>query len=170
MPGFPVPLEFAQSKLMSIMLVMPSNYLILCCPLLLLLSIFPSIRVFSNDQLFASGDQSIAASSSASVLPMNIHNWFPLGLTCIISLQSSGLSRVFSSTTVWKYQFFDAQPSLYCPALTSNMTTGKVIALTRQTFVSKVMSLLFNMLSRFVIVFFHGTYQCLLNIYIGFPS
>ena len=63
--------------------------------------------------LFASGGQSIGASASASVLPMNIQDWFPLGLTGWISLLSKGLPRVFSSTTVWKHQFFGAQPSLW---------------------------------------------------------
>ena len=92
---------------------MPSNHLILCCPFLLLPSIVPSIRVFSMCQLFASGGWSTAASASASVLPMNIHGWFPLGLTGLTSLQSKGLSRVFSSTTIQKHQFFNAQPSLW---------------------------------------------------------
>ena len=77
-----------QSLLKLIESVMPSNHLILCCPLLLLPSIFPSIRVFSNDQFFASGGQSIGVSASASVFPMNIQDWFPLGLTGLISLQS----------------------------------------------------------------------------------
>ena len=84
-------------------------------PLLLLSSIFPSIRVFSNEsQLFASGGQSIGASASASVLPVNIQDWFPLGVTGLISLVSKGLSRDFSSTTIQKHQFFGAQPSLWC--------------------------------------------------------
>ena len=99
-------------KLMSIKSVMPSSLLIFCCPLILLTSILPSIRVFSS-QFFASGGQSIAASASASVLPMNIQNWFPLGWTGWISLQSKGLSRVFSNTTVQKHLFFGAQLSLY---------------------------------------------------------
>jgi len=113
-------------KLMSIELVIPSNHLNLChpllhlchpllhlChPLLLLHSIFPSIRVFSN-RLFPSGGQSIGASASASVLPTNIQDWFPLGLTSLISLQSKGLVRVFSNTTVQKHQFFSAQLSLW---------------------------------------------------------
>ena len=93
-------------KFMSIESVMSSNQLILCHPLLLLPSIFPSIRVFSNESLFASGGQTIGVSASASVLPMNIQYWFPLGMTGWISLQSKGLSRVFSSTTVQKHQFF----------------------------------------------------------------
>ena len=83
-------------KLMSIELVMPSNHLILCCPLLLPSSIFPNIRVFSKSQFFASRGQSIRVSASASVLPMNTQDWSPLGWTGWISLQSKGLSRVFS--------------------------------------------------------------------------
>ena len=75
-------------KPMSIVSVMPSNHLILCCPLLLLPSIFLSIRVFSSELLFASGGQSIGASASASVLSMNIQGCFPLGLTSLISLLS----------------------------------------------------------------------------------
>ena len=105
-------------KLMSIESMMQSNHLILCCPLLFLPSIFPSIRVFSRSQLFASGGQRIGASTSASVLLMNIQGWFLLGLTGLISLLSKGLSRVFSSTTVWKHQFSGNQP-FYCAALTS---------------------------------------------------
>ena len=109
---------------------------------------------FPISQLFASGGQSIGASASASVLPMNIQDWFPIELTGLISLQSKGLSRVFSRSTVWKYQFFGAQPSLWS---NSHIRTWllekpiKAIVLTTWTFASKVMSLLFNMLSRFVI-------------------
>ena len=90
-------------KLMSIESVMPYNHLILCHPLLLLPSILPSIRVFSMSQLFASGGQSTGASASASVLPINIQGWFPLGLTGLFSLQSKGLPRVFSSATDQKF-------------------------------------------------------------------
>ena len=71
---------------------------------------FPASRSFPMSQLFTSGAQCIGASDLASVLPMNIHGWFPLGLTGLISLLSKGLSRVFSNTTVWKHQFFGAQP------------------------------------------------------------
>ena len=85
-------------KLTAIESVMPSSHLILRRPILLLPSIFPSIRVFSNESVFCIGGQSIGASASASVLPMNIQDWFPLGLTALISLQSKGLSRVFSNT------------------------------------------------------------------------
>ena len=95
-------------KFMSNESVMPSNHFILCRPLPLLPSIFPSIRVFSNDSVLC---QSIGVSASASVLPMNVQDWFPLGWTGWISLQSKGLSRVFSNTTVQKHQFFGAQPS-----------------------------------------------------------
>ena len=72
----------------------------------------PASGSFPMSQLFASGGQSTGASASASVLPMNIQDWFPLGLTGLISLQSKGLSRVISSITVQRYQFFSAQPFL----------------------------------------------------------
>ena len=74
---------------------------------------FPALGSSLISQLFASGDQSIGASASASVLPMNIQGWFPLGWTGWIFLLSQWLSRVFSSTTAWKHQFFSAQPSLW---------------------------------------------------------
>ena len=99
-------------KLMSTELVMPSNYLILCRPLPLLPSVFPSIRVFPVSQLFTSCGQSIGVSASTSVFPMNTQDRSPLGWTGWISLQSKGLSRVFSNTTVQKHQFFGAQLSL----------------------------------------------------------
>ena len=99
-------------KLMSIESMMPSNHMILCDPPLLP-SIFPSIMVFSRSQLLTSCGQSIGALRSASVFPMNIQGWFPLGLTALISLQSKVLSRVFSSTIVWKHQCFGFQPSLW---------------------------------------------------------
>ena len=74
---------------------------------------FPASGSFPMIQLFTSGGQSIGASASASVLPINIQDWFPLELTSLISLQSKGLLRVFSNTTIWKHQFFGAQPSLW---------------------------------------------------------
>ena len=74
-------------------------------------SFLASLGLFQMRQLFASGSQSIGA--SASVIPMNIHGWVLLGLTSLISLKSKGFSRVFSSTTVWKHPFFDAQPSIW---------------------------------------------------------
>ena len=104
-------------KIMSIESVMPSNHLILCRPLLLP-SIFPRSGSFQMSQFFTSGGQSIGASTSASVLPKNIQGWFPLGLTGLISLQSNGLSRVFSNNTVQKHQFFGTSLH-YGPTLTS---------------------------------------------------
>ena len=98
-------------KPMSIESMMPSSHLILCRPLLLLPSIFPSIRSFPVSQVFPSGGQSIGVSASTSVLPMNTQDWSPLGWTGWISLQSKGLSRVFSNTTVPKHQFFSTQLS-----------------------------------------------------------
>ena len=102
---------------------------------------------FLVSQFFASGDQSIGVSASASVLPVNIQDWSPLEWTGWISLQSKGLSSVFSNATVQKHQFFSAQLSSQSKSYHPYMTTGKTIALTRWTFVGKVMSLLFNMLS-----------------------
>ena len=99
-------------KFMPIESLMSSNHLILCHPLPLLPSIFPGIRVFPMKWLFTSGGQSIGVSASASAFPKNNQGWFLLGWTGLISLQSKGLSRVFSSTTVWKHQFIGAQLSL----------------------------------------------------------
>ena len=73
---------------------------------------FPTLRSFPMSQFFASGSQSIDVSASAPILPMNSQDWFPLGLTGLISLQSKGLSRVFSNTTIQKHEFFSAQMSL----------------------------------------------------------
>ena len=98
-------------KLVSIELVMPSSHLILCCPLVLLLPIPPSIRVFSNESALRIKWPTIGVSASASALPMNTQDWSPWGWTGWISLQSKGLSRVFSNTTVQKHQFFGAQLS-----------------------------------------------------------
>ena len=124
-------------KFMSIESEMPASQLILCHPLLLLPSVFPSIRVFSGESLFTSGGQNIGASASASVLPMNIQDWFPLGLTCLISLLSKRLSRFFSNTTVQKHWFFSHQLA-YVQFSHLYMTTGKTIALTRRTFIGNV--------------------------------
>ena len=106
---------------------------------------FLSSKSFQMSPVFSSGGQSIGASASASFLPMNILDWFPLGWTGWVSLQSKGLSRVFSNTTVQKHQFFVAQlnsPTFFIVQLLHPyMTTGKNLALTRWTFVGKVMSL-----------------------------
>ena len=105
-------------KLMSVELVIPSN-LILCLPLLLLgLQSFPASGSFQLSQFFASGGQSIGVSASASVLPMNSQDWFPLGLTGLISLLPKGLSRVFSNTTIQNINS-SVLSFLYSPTLTS---------------------------------------------------
>ena len=116
------------------------------------LQFFQASGSFQMSQFFTSGDQSVAVSASASVLPMNSQDWFPLGWTGWISLQSKGLSRVFSNTTVQKHQFFSAQPSLQSNSHTHTWLLEKPV-LTRRTFVGKVMSLFFNKLSRLAITF-----------------
>ena len=97
---------------------------------------------------------------------MNIQDSFPLGLTGMISLQSKGLSRVFSNTTVQKHQFFQCLAFFISHPF---MTTGKTTALTLRTFIGKVMSLLFSMLSRFVIAFLPRS-KCLLIPWLQSPS
>ena len=146
-PGFIVLhhlLEFAHIH-MSIESVMPSNHLILCCPLLLL-SVFPGIRVFTYESPLHirwpkswSFSFSISPSNEYSGLISFRIDWFDL-------LAVQGLSRIFSSTKVWKHQF------LFMVQLSHTyMTTGKTIALCIWTLLEKLMSLLFNMLSSFVI-------------------
>ena len=140
-------------KLMPIESVMPSNHLILCRPLLLLPSVSPSIKVFANESVLPESGQSIGASASATVLPMNIQDWFPLVWTGWISLQSKGLSKSLiqhlssKASILWHSAFYIVQLSY------PYITAGKTIALTKQTFVGKVMSLLFNVLPRLVITF-----------------
>ena len=114
-------------------------------------------------RLFSSEDRNTGASASASVLPKNIQGWFHLGLTSLISLLSKGLYGVFSSTTVRRHQFFGTLPSLWSSSRNPYVTTGKTIALTLQTFVSTVMSLLFNTLSRFVIAFLPRSKRLLIS-------
>ena len=125
---------------------------------------FPASGSFSMSQLFVSCGQSIGPSASASVLPMRIQGWFPLWLTGLISL-SKGLSRVLSSTTVQKRQFFSFMVLLSHPY----MATEKNINLTIWTFVGKVMSPLFYMLSRFVTAFLLKS-ECLLISWLQLPS
>ena len=112
MPGLPVhhhlP-EFTQTHMHQV--GDASSHLILCRPLLLLPPIPPSIRVFSNESTLHMSGQSTGVSALASVLPKNTQGWSPSEWTGWISLQSKGLSRVFSNTTVQKHQFFGAQPS-----------------------------------------------------------
>ena len=99
-------------KLMSITSTMPSNHLILCQHVSFCLQSVPASGSFQMSQFFPAGGQSTRVSASTSVLPMNIQDWFPLGWTGWISLQSKELSRVFSNTTIQKHQFFGAQLSL----------------------------------------------------------
>ena len=113
---------------------------------------FAASGSFPMSQFFASGCQSIGASPSASVLPMNIQVWFPLKLTGFIPMQSKGLSRVFFNATVQKHDFFGAQLSLWCTSHIHTWLLGKA-QFWLWTFVGKVMSLFFNMLSRLVIAF-----------------
>ena len=143
--------SWSPPKPMSIESVMPFNHLILCHSLLLLPS-FPASGSFQMSQLFTSVGQSIGVSASTSVFPMNTQDWSPLGCTGWISLQSKGLSSLLqhhsSKASILRCSaFFIVQLSH------PYMTPRKTIALTRQTFVDKVMSLLFNMVSRLVITF-----------------
>ena len=140
-------------KLMSIKSVMPSNHLIICCPLLLPPSIFPSIRVFSNESAlpikwpkYWSFSFSISPSNDYSGLISLRMDWLDL-LAVQGTLKSLLQHHSSKASILWPSAFFIVQFSHPC------MTTGKTIALTRQTFVGKVMSLLFNMLSRLVITF-----------------
>ena len=146
-------------KLMSIESVMPSNHLILCYPLLLLPSIFPSIRVFSNESVLLIR---WPKSFSFSISPSNKHpglipfrmDWFDI--LVVQGTLKSLLQHHSSKTSILQWSaFFRVQLSH------PYMTTGKTIALTRQTFLDKVMSLLFNMLSRLVIAFLPRS-KCLL--------
>ena len=127
---------------------------------------FAASGSFPMSQFFASGGQSIGNSAFALVLPMNIQGWFPLGLTDLILL-SKGLSRFFSNITVQKHKFLGTQPpSVWMVQLSqAYMTTRKTIALTRWTFVSKVTSLLFFFLSRFVIAFLPRNKHLLFSIF-----
>ena len=137
-------------KLMCTESVMPSNHLILCWPLFLLPLISASIRIVSSEWALCIRWPNIGTSASASVLPVNIQGWFPLGLTGLNSLLSKGLTRVFSSTTMWKHLFL-VDSLLYGPTLTSVHDYWKSNSVDYRTFVGKVMSLLFSKLSMYVI-------------------
>ena len=137
-PGFPIHrqlLELTQTHVHQVSDAMQSSHL-LPSPSPLVFNNFQHQGLFKWVSSSQSGGQSIGLSASASVFPMNIQDWFPLGWTGWISLQSKGLSRVLSNTTVQKHQFLGAQLSLWSVQLSHPyMTTGKTIALTRQTFV-----------------------------------
>ena len=161
MPGLPVPhylLEFVQIHVHWIdNAIQPFHLLLPSSPLAFNLSqhqgLFQWVGSFPVSQLFASGSQSIRASASASVLPMNIQDWFRLGLTSLIFLLSKRLSRVFSNTTVQKHQFFGAQLSLWSNCHIHTWLLEKPELWLQPHFVGKVMCLLFNTLSRFVTAF-----------------
>ena len=152
---------------MSTELVMPSNHLILCCPLLLLPSIFPSIRIFSSElALCIRSPNCWSFNFSFSISPSNEYSglisfridWFGL-------LAVQWTLGVFSSTRIRKHQFFTSQPSLWSNSYIHTWLLGKTIALTIWTFVGKVKSLLFNSLSRFVIAFLLRS-NCLLILWL----
>ena len=156
-------------KLMSIKLVMPSNHLILCQPLVLLASVFPSIMVFSNESVlrirwpkYWSFSFSISPSNEYSGLIFFRMDW--LDLPAVQGTLKSLLQRHSSKASILRHSaFFMVQLSH------PYVTTGKTIALTRRTFVGKVMSLLFNMMSRFVIAFLPRS-KCLLISWLQSPS
>ena len=156
-------------KFVSIESMMPSNHLILCRPLLLPPSIFPVSGSFPVSQLFASGGQSFGASASASVLPMNIQDWFPLGWTDWIFLQVQGTLKSLLQPHSSKASILRHSAFFLFRLSHPYMTTGKTIALPRRTFVSKVMSLLFNMLSRLIVAFLPRI-KCLLISWLQSPS
>ena len=148
---------------MSIESVMPSNHLILCCPFLLLPSIFPSIRVFSNESALPIKWPKYW-NFSFSISPSNEHpglfsfrmDWLDL-LAVWRTLKSLLQHYSSKATTLWRSAFFIVQLSHWY------MTSGKITALTRQTFVGKVMSLLFKMLSSLVIIFFPRSKRLLIS-------
>ena len=148
-PGFPVLHYLPElAQLMSIESLMPSNHLILCHPLSYCPQCFPALGSFPMNWLFASGGQSIETSASASIL----QGWFPLGWTDLISLSKGLLKSLLQhhsskASIPWRSVFLMVQLSHWY------VTTGKTVALTIRTFVGKVISLLFDMLSRFVIAF-----------------
>ena len=153
-PGLPVlhhlP-EFAQTHVHQVSdAIQPSPSSVV--PFSSCLQFFPTSGSYSISQLFTSLGQSIEASASATVLPVNIQGWFPLGLTGLISLQSKNLKSLLQHHSL-KASILRCSAFFVVQLLHSYMTTGETIALTRWTFVGKVMSLLFNILSKLVIAF-----------------
>ena len=154
MPGAPALhdlLEFTKTHVHWFSDAIHSTMSSLVIPFSPCLQSFPASVSFPVSWLFATGGQSMQNSASASVLSISIHGWFPLGLTGLI-LQSKEIWRVFSNTTVQKHQFFSIQLSLWSNSHIHTQLRENH-SLTIQNFVGKVMSLLFNMLSRFVIAF-----------------
>ena len=150
-------------KLMSIESVMPSNHLILCCPLPLLLQSFPISGSFEMSQLFTSGGQNIGVSASISLLPMNTPGLISLKMDWLDLLAVQGTLKSLLQHHSQKHQFFCTQAFFIVQLSHPYMTTGKTTALTRWTFVAKVMSLLFNMLSRLVITFLPRSKRLLIS-------
>ena len=152
-PGFPVqPIPRVYSNSCSLSRWCHPTISSSVVPFLSHLQSFPASESFQMSQFFTSGGQSIGVSASASVLPMNIQDWFPLGWTGWISLQSKSLKSLLQyhsskASILQSSAFFIVQLSH------PYMTPGKTLALIRQTFIGKVMSLLFNVLSRLVIAF-----------------
>ena len=154
---------------MSIVSVMPSNHLILCCPLLLLPSVFPSIKVFSNESALYIRWLKYW-SFSFNISPTNEHpglssfrmDW--LDLLAVQGALKSLLQHQSSEASILQHSAFFIVQLLH-----PYMTTGKTLTLTRQTFVDKVMSLLFNILSRLVITFLPSS-KCLLISWLQSPS
>ena len=138
-PGFPVHHQLLEPAQTQVHPAISSS----AVPFSSCLHSFPVSGAFPVSQFFASGGQSIGASASASVLPMNIQDWFPLRWTGWISLQSKGLSRVSSNTTVQKHHFFGAQLSWWFNSHIHTRLLEKATAWTRRTFDCKVMPLLF---------------------------
>ena len=170
MPGFPVP-----HHLLEFVHVHPLNQwchstISFSEPLFSLSpQSFPTSETFPMSQLFASNDKNARASASASVLPVNIHSQSPLKWTGLISLLSKGLSGVFFSTTVWRHQFLWCSAFFTVQLSQPYVTTGRTIALTMLTFVSRVMSLLCNTLSRLLTAFLARS-NCLLISWLQSPS
>ena len=170
MPGFPVHHQLPEMlKVMPIQSVMPSNHLILCHPLLLQPSIFPSIRVFSNESArhirwpkYWTFSFNISPSNEHPGLISFRMDWLDL-LTVQRTLKSLLQHHSSKASILWCSAFFIVQLSHLC------MTTGKTIGLTRRTLVDKVVSLLFNMLSRLVIIFLPRN-KCLLISWLKSPS
>ena len=158
-PSLSITNSWSLLNLMFTESVMPSNHLILCRPILLLLSTFPSIRVFSNESVLHIRWPDYWVSASASVLPMNTQDWSPLGWTFLAvqgTLKSLLHHHSSKASILWHSALFIVQ-------LSHPHMTGKTIALTRWTFVGKVMSLLYNMLSELVIAFLPRS-KCLLGL------
>ena len=155
---------------MSIKSVMPSNHLTSVVPFSFCLQSFPASGSFPVSQFFISGSQSIGVSASASVLPTNIQDWFPLGWTGWLDLlQSKGLSKSLLQHHSSKASILRCSALFIVQLSHLYITTEKTIALTRWTFVSKVMSLLFIILSRLVITFLPRS-KCLLISWLKSPS